>query len=49
MLLLGCGHANMEKGVTLVQKGLAVVDVGTDKLADEYVEAVQEVARTLCG
>ncbi len=49
MLLVGCGHANMEKGVTLVQKGLAVVDVGTDKLADEYVEAVQELRAHCAG
>jgi hypothetical protein len=41
-LATGCAHAkNVEKGISAAQTGLAVVDVGTDKLASEYVAAVQ--------
>ena len=46
--LAGCGHMTVEKGLEVAQDGMAVVDVGVDKLGDRYIAAVNAL-RAYCN
>ncbi len=48
LLLPACAHANVEKGIAVAQKGMAVIDVGTDAATDKYVAAVKDL-RNFCS
>lgn len=46
--LSGCRGASIEKGLATAQKGLSVIDVGSEHITDEYVEAVEAI-RDYCS
>ena len=50
LLTLSTGCAtSVTEGINMGQKGLAVIDVGVDKAADEYIEAVQAIRAHCAG
>jgi hypothetical protein len=48
VLLCGCGH-DPSRGLQAAQTGLAFVDVGTDRLVEEYIAAVQAIRAHCAG
>lgn len=45
----GCAHTSPEQALEAAQTGLAVVDVASAKVAEDYVDAVQYIRRECRG